>query len=86
MKKELDSFPAWGTDTALYVVQEGPELFVQYGGIGSGFAKLYGEDIIRALTEIKVDKNQFWFGTKEEVIEYLEEIQEENHEHSNPSN
>ena len=80
MKKELDAFPAWGTGTALYVVQEGTNLFVQYGGIESDYAKLYGEDIVRALTEIKVDKNEFWFESRTDVIEYLKKIKEGNNE------
>ena len=87
MKKELDSFPAWGTDTALYIICDNEkEIYGQFGGIQSSYAKLYNEQLINTLVDLKVDRNEHWFTDKEEVIEYLEEIQEEHNEHSNPSN
>ena len=76
MKKELDSFPVWGTGTAIYVVEENKSVYGQYGGIGSTYAKLHGEDLVRELTRIKVDKNQFWFESRTDVIDYLKEIKE----------
>ena len=80
MKKELDLFRVWGTDTAIYIIQDENKVYGQYGGIGSGYAKLYGLDLVRELARIKVDKNQFWFESDEEVIEYLKEIKEGNNE------
>ena len=80
MERELDLFRVWGTDTSIYIVGGGKRIYGQYGGLGSGYARLYGLDLVRELARIKVDKNQFWFESEEDVMEYLKEIKEGNNE------
>ena len=74
IKKELDVFRAWGCEYGFYIIQEENMLYGVYGGLTSTLAKFYGEDLVKELTEIKVDRNQRWFGDVEEVIEYLSQL------------
>ena len=81
MKKVLDVLPAWGTDTSLHIIcGNEKEIYGQFGGIQSSYAKLEDERLIKALIDLKVDRNEHWFADEKEVIEYLKEIKEGNNE------
>ena len=77
MKKELDVFRAWGCEYGFYIIQEENMLYGVYGGLTSDLAKFYGNDLVKELTEIKVDKNQRWFEGVEQVKDYLSEVEHE---------
>lgn len=73
-KKELYAVPAWGTGTALYIIAEGSAVYGQFGGVGSNFAELRGEELVQALLETQIDKQHYWFEDEQDVKDYLAEI------------
>lgn len=74
IKKELDVFRAWGCEYGFYIIQEEHMLYGVYGGLTSTLAKFYGEDLVKELTEIKVDRNQRWFEGIEQARDYLNHL------------
>ena len=77
MEKEVDVFTVFGSEYGFYIIIDENKIYGKYGGLTTDLAKFYGNDLVKELTKIKVDKNELWFEGVEQVKDYLSEVEHE---------